>query len=751
MYFYSTFYGPAKRFFCGGALRMRRRRLLAVLAAAVALLSVRARDSDVAIVMVDTRRPSIDADACATLQHKEVDADQLELVTFTYFLNLEYARAHGYDLLYYQLKGENCTDGRCAYGCSHSRWGPRHPSYCKVAGLGAALSLGYRWVVYTDSDAFIADTSLSLPRLLNRYGARDFDGVDGFFGWDVPYTLGPNMGFIVLRNSHLSKVLVREWWNIDPGLSSNYHPYEQQPMQWQLMHTRRFRSRLRTLRLTTMAAAKQVEAQAFDLGGKTAVMHLDHTLGTRTRLWELAAAVSSLLCSNSVRDAPSAGCTEGLRLATETFSQGSNGVALKHRDALLRVALLGACERLRLTGQTIPPIIPFDATQSARELLRDEQGGSSAGLHGMPLHLSTCAAAGTAPARWQSWVVVEGSTTTPGELRHELKLVAKPTLCLALGKARSPKSPYQTLAQLASCRLPLPSSRNGGSVSAAGHRARIMFDAGGSGLIHSLDRLGTLRTTLPEMATDCGFWSNCSRIATVLPKQCWLELWKNASACGDSEMQIKQALERSKHGNAEGKDRFVLGNQGPCLVAQASLARRTPFFPFVDLPRVTIPESQEARIFPIGHLRSCLQSDAQLNDDAESKLCLRPWRGGRLGTGSPLVFDTCAERAGRRLGGPSEHMDPFGAFEWEAREAKAGGKTVHKIGDRRGPVHISPRKAPHLCLSAPSVLTSDALDDGAWAATIEQVAASDKKAARWADWKQWRQGLEQRVEQGAAR
>ena len=122
-----------------------------------------------------------------------------------------------------------------------------------------------------------------------------------------------------------------------------------------------------------------------------------------------------------------------------------------------------------------------------------------------------------------------------------------------------------------------------------------------------------------------------------------------------------------------------------------------------------------------------------------------------MGTGSPLVFDTCAERAGRRLGGPSEHEDPFGAFEWEAREAKAGGKTVHKIGDRRGPVHISPRKAPHLCLSAPPVLTSDALDDGAWAATIEQVAASDKKAARWADWKHWRQGLEQRVEQGAAR
>ena len=115
------------------------------------------------------------------------------------------------------------------------------------------------------------------------------------------------------------------------------------------------------------------------------------------------------------------------------------------------------------------------------------------------------------------------------------------------------------------------------------------------------------------------------------------------------------------------------------------------------------------------------------------------------------MFDTCAERAGRRLGGPSEHEDPFGAFEWEAREAKAGGKTVHKIGDRRGPVHILPRQAPHLCLSAPPVLTSDALDDGAWAATIEQVAAGDKRAARWADWKQWRQGHEQRVKQGAAR
>lgn len=34
---------------------------------------------------------------------------------------------------------------------------------------------------------------------------------EGYFGWDWPYTLGPNMGFIALRNTASMRDLVRDW------------------------------------------------------------------------------------------------------------------------------------------------------------------------------------------------------------------------------------------------------------------------------------------------------------------------------------------------------------------------------------------------------------------------------------------------------------------------------------------------------------------------------------------------------------
>ena len=160
-----------------------------------------------------------------------------------------YACAHGYTLLYYRLARE---------GCEHPLWGARHPSYCKLAAIAAAsthgrsgraqlqlvvatptapvarpivpgpfdgllgacpqytalerwriqaLAEGYGHVVWLDSDAFVRDVTLDLPSLLRRYGgepstARGFkaaDVTDAYFGWDAPYSLGPNAGFAVLR------------------------------------------------------------------------------------------------------------------------------------------------------------------------------------------------------------------------------------------------------------------------------------------------------------------------------------------------------------------------------------------------------------------------------------------------------------------------------------------------------------------------------------------------------------------------
>ena len=62
-------------------------------------------------------------------------------------------------------------------------------------------------MVWLDSDAFVRDVTLDLPSLLRRYGgepstsrgARAADTTDAYFGWDAPYSLGPNAGFAVLR------------------------------------------------------------------------------------------------------------------------------------------------------------------------------------------------------------------------------------------------------------------------------------------------------------------------------------------------------------------------------------------------------------------------------------------------------------------------------------------------------------------------------------------------------------------------
>ena len=95
----------------------------------------------------------------------------VDVISLTYFMNLEYAKHHSYDLLFYQGDQGGCARFKCAAACSHERWGARHPSYCKLAGLAAALDAGYEWVVYLDSDAFVANTSLALPELLQAYGA----------------------------------------------------------------------------------------------------------------------------------------------------------------------------------------------------------------------------------------------------------------------------------------------------------------------------------------------------------------------------------------------------------------------------------------------------------------------------------------------------------------------------------------------------------------------------------------------------
>ena len=85
-----------------------------------------------AVVMLDTRVPDL-----VNLARRWDATDQpmkhnVSTTLWTQFLNLKYACAHGYSLIFSQLVG---------HGCRHPLWGQRHPSYCKLAAVEAGMGL----------------------------------------------------------------------------------------------------------------------------------------------------------------------------------------------------------------------------------------------------------------------------------------------------------------------------------------------------------------------------------------------------------------------------------------------------------------------------------------------------------------------------------------------------------------------------------------------------------------------------------
>lgn len=403
-------------------------------------------DAEVAIVMMDDREP----DLAKWLERHERNVfsleEQAQLVTIlTWYLNLRYARRHGYSLVFYRLGNP---------GCTHPVWGARHPSYCKLTAIGEALAAGYSWVVYLDSDAFIRSHE-PLPTLLRKYGGalEGADAAQAFFGWDHPFTLGPNMGFIALRNTATVVRMVQSWWNLNAGPFSELHPFEQRTLQWQIMHLDQYSRIITTLSLRTM-----------DDAYPDGVVHLDHNAGTKTRIWVMAGAAAAMLAEGEGAQALL------LRRHLHVLQRQREGIhkALRRPaiEAVVKAARLDLGDRASHSlGQLI---VPFNASESALErlwrpaedaLLRDEA------IAGMPLQLANCSAVVGHPyAPWQTWTLTtERLTPKLGSngakhdkctglcLAHRLSLRAMSTLCLSLGKMRTPRNPFQVQAQLAPC------------------------------------------------------------------------------------------------------------------------------------------------------------------------------------------------------------------------------------------------------------------------------------------------------------
>ena len=88
----------------------------------------------------------------------------------------------------------------------------------------------------------------------------------------------------MVRNTSAARDLLHAWWHLDHGPYGFDHPFEQNALQWMLMHQEVHRDTIQTLRL-----------RAISPHVPDAIGHLDHNVGTKQRVWSMAGAVAESL------------------------------------------------------------------------------------------------------------------------------------------------------------------------------------------------------------------------------------------------------------------------------------------------------------------------------------------------------------------------------------------------------------------------------------------------------------------------
>ena len=599
-----------------------------------------AAQHEVALVMMDTRDPHAAATAIAQPDYK-LRRNSSIYYLLTYYLNLRYAERHGYEIIYYRMDEKECQ---------HPLWGARHPSYCKLTAIAHTLALRrHRWVVWIDSDAFIRNVSLPLPALLRAYGApaEDDEETAAYFGWDSPYTLGPNAGLAVLRSAEASTAMLQTWWNVYSGQYGVEHSYEQHTLQWQVMHLQAYRRKLHTLALRTM-----------EPGTADAVVHLDHNAGTKTRLWTMAAAAARLLEGSS----PEGISARKWQRALVSLRGASSEAIAPGRSlaAVVRALALDLTKRVARGAAAPRAFNPTDA--GARLLGLPSRTRPEAHLRGMPLHLTNCTRSALL-APWQLWHATRSPAADPAadapgggvansSGRTSLALAALPSLCLSLGETRAPKQPYSTLAQLARC---APRRRGGGGgTSAAAFRLALEHQPV-SGLLQTTYRLRSLRRHVPELHPACGFWPNCTATRFVLPKQCWARLEDDLQACEDSEPVLQNLIRRGRE---------VRMNDGQYLADAKPGWRRVAIGAAGPVP------------------------EAALTMAPSDRLCLTAWRSMFV-EGAPATFVNCpkqrtrsARAAAKAAKTAEEATKAARAAEAKALKAGASAERAEAAGKR---------------------------------------------------------------------
>lgn len=443
-------------------------------------------------------------------------ANELHFTALAAVVNAHYACVHGYDFLFVRLSESQCV---------HPIFGARHPSYCKLPAVAAALR---RWqtVVFVDSDSWLVphiappiETLLAQHDLSQRTSRRTGASEEPpslYLGWDYPYSNGPNCGLMLWRNSTRAMRMLATWWHLDPGPYALEHDFEQRLMHWAVVHLERFRGAVTTLRVAPLGPYAATDGSA--------VVHVDHTRKA-TRYWRLSLALLAIVTPpppslsaptrtmTNVSPMPAAAdvtndtVSAQVRMTAVLLADESRRrvYATSHlRRTLLRAGLMVARQLLRTVKCSQPPklgkrahaprklsacmrVRAFNATRAGIGFLpphlamdppqphapRTVQAPSAVHMTESAEALPAAAALGLdgiplvmRPCReslreWQTW---QHDDISAGANRSGayLRLAAFPNeLCVAVGPGRATREPHLPLAQLHRC--PPTTATRGGS------------------------------------------------------------------------------------------------------------------------------------------------------------------------------------------------------------------------------------------------------------------------------------------------
>lgn len=210
-----------------------------------------ARDKSVLILYVDNRPlpplPSSD-DKLENLTWNQIDDPNKFKIRMSLMVSSLYACKHGYDIVYVKMKNESKP-------CYHPTRGKRAKPWCKVVGMHFALSLGYKFVLYLDSDVLFVDLNKSVEQWMEinednsisptttgadiRSGNKIYHGLKlsnasiiAGSDWNpwVMKDIGSrvNTGVLILKNEPLTKEIIESWWNYE-GEKEIKYDYDQNP------------------------------------------------------------------------------------------------------------------------------------------------------------------------------------------------------------------------------------------------------------------------------------------------------------------------------------------------------------------------------------------------------------------------------------------------------------------------------------------------------------------------------------------